>query len=262
MRQVKKTLVNKKGEKRHKIVEVPVEKANPDEKLKSDMRDPTLKKTVREFLPPHDMYGRFKMYYQSNYEELRDFVRDAYCEKPELELAINPYAVHDNSDDAEKFKKKHANEVIAEVFTAHFGKWNFFDSFKEQRENVNFYNDNTIILEEMIKQLERDEKLGQDLMKKRVKKTKAKNVVQDGPDAESFKRWRNQNSTLKDMGAKYMGDVADDDIDENSVQVDIWKVAKGGLEIAKTKIYTAAEAPTLVSNDDEKSAVAEAMGNS
>ena len=228
-------------------------------KLSDNMTDPTCSRQVREFLPPHDMFGRFKMYMESNYEDLRDFVRDAYCEKPDFELAINPYAVHNTEEDAELFKKKHRNEVIAEVFTAPFGKWCFFDSFKEQRENVNFYNDNTIIIEEMIKQIKRDEMLGQDLMKKRVEKVKKKNVAEEGPDSESFKKFISQNQDIKSMGAEYLGHKADDDIPEDAVQVDVWKVAKGGLEITKDKFYSASEAPTFVKEAQEKARVENGM---
>jgi len=232
---------------------VPVETndTNDGKKLPENMEDNKLPKTVRSFLPPHDIYGRFRMYMESNLEPLRDFVRDAFCIKPDLELAINPYSVHETEDEAEKFKKKHRNEVIAEVFTAHCGKWNFFDTFKEQRDNVNFYNDNTIIIEEMIKQLKSDEKLGQDLMKKRVKKVKKKNEIEVGPDAESFKKWRDQNSTIKNMGAAHIGDVVDDDIPDDAIQVDVWRVAKGGLELTKDKFYTASEAPTFVEETKE-----------
>lgn len=243
------------GKFKNKLVNVKVPLDSDDTKgehLPSNLKDNQLARTVREFLPPQDIYGRFRMYLESNLEDLRDFVRDAFCVKPDLELAINPYAVHETDDDAEKFKKKHRNEVIAEVFTAHFGKWNFFDTFKEQRDNVNFYNDNTIILEEMIKQLKSDEKLGQDLMKKRVEKAKKKNILEDGPDAESFKKWREQNTTIQKMGAKYIGDKADDDMPENSVQVDVWKIAKGGLEITKNKFYSSSEAPTFVKENNEE----------
>jgi hypothetical protein len=101
----------------------------------------------------------------------------------------------------------------------------------------------------MVKQLERDERLGQDLMKKRVVKTKKKNIIEEGPDAEGFKKWREQNSTLKSMGAEYIGDMADDDIPDDAVQVDVWKIAKGGLEIAKEKFYSKAETPNVPAAD-------------
>jgi len=224
-----------------------------------DGPDPTLPQTVREFLPPHDIYGRFKSYYEGNYEQLRDFVKDAYCVKPDFELAINPYSVHDTEEEAEAFKRKHRNEVIAEVFTAVCGKWCFFDCFKEQRDNVNFYNDNTTILEEMMKQNQKDEELGRDLMKKRVKKLKQKNVIEDGPDAEAFKKWASENKSLTKMGAEYIGDMADDDIPDDAIQVDVWKVAKGGLELTKDKFYSSADASTVVPDEDSKKMLEESL---
>jgi len=247
---VTKTLIGRDGKQRTITKEVPDfdsdHKPTPAEPLPADLKDPSVGQTVREMIPPHDLFGRFKTYLQSNLEELRDSVNDLYCEKPEFELAINPYSWHDTQEEAETFKKKHRNEVIAEVFTAHSGKWNFFDSFKDQRENVNFYNDNTIVLEEMIKQLERDERLGQDLMKKRVEKVKQKNVIEAGPDAESFKKWRQQNSEIQKLGAQHIGDMADEDCPDDAVQVDVWRVAESGLKITKDKFYSLAEAPEFV----------------
>ena len=228
-------------------------------RLEGDMKDDQCSQTTREFLPPHDMFGRFKMYYESNYEDLRDFVRDAYCEKPDFELAINPYATHKNEDEAEKFKKKHRNEVIAEVFSVKFGKWNFFDCFEEQRENVTFYNDNTVVLEEMTRQLQKDSELGRKLMEKRVEIAKKKNIIEDGPDAKMLKKYVSQNKTIQSMGAEYLGSKADDDIPDNAIQVPVWKVAKGGLEIAKSKFYSAAEAPTFVQEARDKARVSNGM---
>jgi hypothetical protein len=252
---VKKVIVGKDGQKKTIYRDVPVKedevvkpKPHSGKKLEeTGSKDDIVMDTVTNYIPPHDIFGRFKMYLNENYEELREAVMLLYCEKPDLELAINPYSWHDTKEEAEQFKKQHADEVIAEVFTAHSGKWNLFDSFKEQRESVNFYNKNTIVLEEIVKQIERDEKLGQDLMSKRVEKEKKKNIVEAGPDAENFKKWREENSELKKLGAKYIGDMADEDAPENSVQVDVWKIAKGGLEIVKDKFFSQAEQPTAVS---------------
>ena len=214
--------------------------------------DPTVAESTREIIPPHDMFGRFKLYLTSNYEQLRDAVQDLYCEKPELELAINPYSWHETIDEAESFKKQHKNEVIAEVFTVHSGKWNFFDTFKEQRESANFYNDNTIVLEEIVKQLERDEKLGQDMMKKTVAKKKKTNDLLEGPDAESFSRWRKQNSEITKLGASHLGGQVSDDCPDDAVQVDVWKIAQGGLQVAKEHFFTQAEAPDFLDEQVDK----------
>lgn len=253
-KKVKRTIKGKDGKIREVIREVPVQLPpptpvadTPREPLDPNKpKDPTVVSTVTNMIPPHDLFGRFKMYHTENYEELRDAVKALYCENPEFELAINPYAMHDTREQAETFKKQHSDEVIAEVFTAETGKWNFFDSFKKQRESVNFYNKNTIILEEMVKQIERDERLGQDLMAKRVEKEKKKNIIEAGPDAENFKKWVEENSELTKMGAKYIGDMADDETPEDAIEVPVWKIAKGGVELTKDKFYSQAEAPTFV----------------
>jgi hypothetical protein len=219
---------------------------------KESFTDLTLPETVRNMIPPHDTFGRFTMYHKENLETLREAVADLYCDKPDKELAINPYSWHTTLEEAELFKKKHSGEVLAEVFTAHSGKWNLFDSFKIVRDSVNFYNDQTIILEEMVKQHERDERLGQDLMKKRVEKAKKKNDIISGPDAESFKKWRSQNTELTSMGALNTNDMASTDCPPDAIEVPVWRIAKGGLEITKDRFFSQAEAPGFVQEARDK----------
>lgn len=256
---VKKTVMGKDGKKKVIIKEVevarPLPKQVPTNRDKLDENhpaDPNIKDTVTNFIPPVDAFHRFKMYHTENYEELRDAVLHLYNTKPDLELAINLYSCHDTKEEAEQFKKQHADEVIAEVFTGQTGVWNMFDSFKQVRESVNFYNKNTVVLEEIVKQIERDEKLGQDLMSKRVEKEKKKNIIEAGEDAENFKKWREENTDLQKLGAKHIGDMADDDIPDDAIQVDVWRLAKNGQEIIKDKIFTRAEAPTFVKEAQEK----------
>jgi hypothetical protein len=258
-KKIRKIIKGKDGKIREIIKELPVvepitpmKKPSNEKITENGMKDPDCKDTVQNIIPPHDIYGRFKMYYQENYEQLREAVENLYCEKPELELAINPYCVHDTEEEAKEFRKQHAEEVIAEIFPAHTGKWNFFDCFKEQREGVNFYNKNTAVLEEIVKQVEKDEKLGKDLMEKRVIKEKKKNEVESGPDSENFKKWREENSDLQKLGAKHIGDMADEDCVDDAIQVDVWRVAKGGLEITKDKFLSQAEAPTFVKEANDK----------
>ena len=253
MKKVTRVYTNKKTGKTTKQVimvpiEKPVKKMEPSNPLPLDetMKDTNVRDTVTNIIPPHDMFAKFKRYYTENYEELREATTDLYCEKPDLELAINPYSWHATAEEAETFKKQHAEEVISEVFTVCSGKWNFFDSWQSQRENVNFYNKNTIVLEEIINQMKRDEMIGQDLMKKRVVKEKKKNIIEAGPDAENFKKWKSENNNLKQMGAEYIGDMASDETPENAVEVPIWRIAEGGTKLTKDKMYSMAEAPSFV----------------
>lgn len=218
--------------------------------------DSQVKQQLANMIPPVDTFHRLHNYLTSNYEEIRDFVRDCYSDRPELELAINPYSVHDTLDEAEAFKKQHSNEVIAEVFTAHFGKWNFFDSFKEQRENTTFYNDKTILLEEIIRNTEREQRAGMELMQKTVKKEKAKNVLESGPDAPGLKKWIAQNNEVARLGAERVNAQNDPSIGDDQIELNIWKIAKGGQEVTKHVLALQAEAPSFVKEAQDAARVA------
>jgi len=251
----KKVIVGKDGKKM--VVDVPDTTKQPTEqsteqsiaavkKLEKDQKDPTLQDTVYGMIPPHDVFGRFTNYVETNTEEIDEAVLNLYNDKPDYVAAINPYDVHDTMDEADAFKKKHANEVITTIFTLETGKWNVMRSNKAKLKKTEFFNKNTIILEEMVKQAERDAKLGQDLMKKRLEKKKKENIIKDGPDSESFLKWKAQNSNLKDMGVHTNDpNLVDPDCPDDAIQVNIWKVAKGGLELTKDRMFTKAEAPSM-----------------
>jgi hypothetical protein len=201
---------------------------------------------VREYtttmIPPADLYHRYNYYYESNYEELRNVVQDLYVEKPDFETAINPYSWHDNDDDADTFINKHKNEVITTIYKAHSGKWNIFSPFKKVRESMRYFNDKTLVLEGIAKQIENDAKLGKDLMQKRIKIKKKKNIGENGPDDAAFLKWKDQNSTLKDMGAENV--AIEDDCPDDAIEVPVFRISNGGTKIDRSSFYTQAEAPT------------------
>lgn len=201
-------------------------------------KDDTLQENTTEMIPPEDLYHRLRYYYDSNYEELRHVVEMLYCEKPDLETAINPYDWHNSRDEADAFINKHKNEVIAPIYPGYSGKWNFIGPFKQVRDSVRYYNENTIVLEEIMKQREIDEKLGKDLMKKRIKVKKQQNIKEAGPDDEAFVAWAKQNSSLKGIA-----DKNEDECPDNAVEVDIFRVSQVKQNVEKTKFYTQAEAP-------------------
>ena len=244
----------KDGKKKTVVREVPYsdEEHSEESKKTNGGADPTFAKNVRGTIPPHDIFGRFKYYYNSNLEEIRNAVRDLYCEKPEFEFALNPYAWHDTEDDAKNFRKKHSKEVIAEVFPARSGMWNFYDSFKEQRENIELYGEDTAVIEEMIKQLEKDERLMTDMTLKRKSKVKAVNELEAGPDAESFKKWKKENALIQKFNPTEENGMAADDCPEDAVQVDIWKINPSTMEVAKDRMFTEAEAPTFMQDMQEQ----------
>jgi hypothetical protein len=211
-----------------------------------------VKNYCTKMIPPVDIYHRIQYYYDSNYEELKEIVNNLYCDKPDLETALNPYSWHDTDEQADEFINKHKDEVISTIFKAHSGKWNISAPYKKVRESMRFFNKKTQVLEEIAKQIESDAKLGADLMKKRVLVTKKKNIVNEGPDDPSFLKWKKSNNTLKDMGAETLNekDYADDECPENAIQVPVFRLANGGQKFEKTHFYSEASAPTNVNGAD------------
>lgn len=225
-----------------------------DQKLKQETKDESekiesaVRKQCSEMIAPVDIFHRYQYYYDSHYEELKDIVGDLYCDKVDLETAINPYAWHDTEDDADKFIDKHQNEVITSIYKSFSGKWNIFAPYKKVRESMRYFNKKTMVLEEIAKQIERDAKLGADLMKKRIKVKKQKNIKEDGPDDPAFLKWRETNDTLKDMGAESLNqsDYAPIDCPDNAITVPVFRIGSGGQTFEKTHFFTQAEAPTVV----------------
>lgn len=209
--------------------------------------DKNLLRTVCEMIPPDDVFGRFRIYFEDNYDRLRDAVMHLYCEKADFDIAINPYQWHDSEESAIDFMKKHRDEVITDIIKAASGKWNFYAPFEKVKNTVKFFNKDTIILEEIAQQVERDQKIGADLMKKKIMKKKKKNIAEEGPDAEAFTKWKENNTVLKEMGADNPNaeSYADDECPDNAVQVDVWRASHGGLKMEKNKFYSEAEIPTI-----------------
>ena len=241
--------IYERDQKNQQDVKEPREPSETDEtqKIVSDV-----KKQCSEMILPADIFHRFQYYYDSHYEELKEIVGDLYCDKADLESAINPYAWHDTEDDADKFIDKHQNEVITSIYKARSGAWNIFAPYKKVRESMRYFNKKTMVLEEIAKQIERDAKLGADLMKKRIKVKKQKNINEDGPDDPAFLKWKEGNTTLQDMGAelnKQDNDVPNE-CPDNAITVPVFRMSQGGQVFKKTHFFSEAAAPTVVNGQD------------
>jgi hypothetical protein len=160
-------------------------------------------------------------------------------------MAILPHNWHSSEEDAHEFIKTHRNQAVAEMIPACSGQWNFFAPYEKVRDTTVFLNDKTIVLEEILAQNKRDQKMGAELMEKTIKVKKRRNIEEEGKEAEGFKEWRKQNNTLKTMGAVEV-DPYEDDCPPDALEINVFKVnAKEGT-MSQGKIYTEAEAPTFM----------------
>ncbi len=84
-------------------------------------------------------------------------------------------------------------------------------------------------------------------MRKKGAVKKRQNIVEEGPDAEAFAKWKAQNSVLRDKGAETNNaeSYAPADTPDNAVCVDVFRISQGGLKMEKEHFFTKAEAPIV-----------------
>lgn len=209
------------------------------------VQDLNLLRTVCEIIPPVDTFHKYKTYFDANYDKLREAVQYLYCDKSDFELAINPYSWHATRAEAEDFQKKHKGEVISDIIIADSGKWNIFSPYAKVRETMKYFNENTIILEEIASQIEQDAKLGESLMKNKIRVAKAANVAADGPDSSTFAKWKAGNSSLKDMNAYTPNEdsYAPEETPDDAIAVEVFRTVNGSFK--KNTFFSKAEAPVI-----------------
>ena len=213
--------------------------------------------------PPADVYHNFNRYFTNHYEQLREVCKALFNEKPDLEYAITLYDTFKTPEAAREYKIQHESEFRSEVFTIESGAVTLLGPFNENRQRVNFYNKNTEVMKRMMEQMESDHKLGKDLMEKKVRKEKKKNIDEMGVDNPGLAAYAKTMNTVQDLGAKkiltreeqeeYVAAKKkaeqlreDYEIPDEAIQVDVFfpkTNADGEVELSKTKFYTQAEAP-------------------
>ena len=154
--------------------------------------DETLEqKTAMRHIPPADLYLKWNIFNDDNFEQIRSTVQDLYHEKPDIEFAINPYGMFPISGDAAKqFVKTNEETVIWNIETLHSNNWNLIGSFAKNRERTDFLNKNTGVITEYLDQVKKDKELGRELMMKKAQRKKIANVGEAGPDSKAFRKYK------------------------------------------------------------------------
>lgn len=191
---------------------------------------------------PADVFYRIDNYMSVNYEKLRDIVDNVFCEKQDFDYIINIYDSFDTPESAQKFTKKYQDQFIHEIFTIKNNNWTFLGPFKENRNKIDFYNENTDQLKAILEQVESDQKLGKELMKKRVTNEKRINIRNQGKHSKDIKAVMGNENTLAD-------DIEANDLEKEDnpfVRVDVFE--NDGLDLRKSHFYTESEAPAPLNN--------------
>ena len=215
-----------------------------------------------ETIPSNDTYSRFNYYYEVNYEEIRQAVKYLYNDKPDTEVAINVFDTFDSIEECNDYINKNKDKIITNVLSLTNYKWNLLGPFKKNRERISFYNENTVVLENILKQQEQDAKMGKKLLDERVRKKKVKNVKEYGKDHPNFAKYRKENPNGISTNAKTVEftddkvtvtenlEIADtgamvdtDGVPMDSLEIGITSINLKSNEVKTGKIYTKAKSP-------------------
>jgi len=236
-------------------------KPSSDKDNTSSMDELTLLETK---IPPKDTYNRFNLYKEINYEVIRECVKNIYGLYPDLEIAFNIFDQFNSVDEANAYIEKYKNKVITDIKVVSNNKWTFAGPFKQNRERMSFYNDNTSILENMMKQMQDDAKIGGALVKDKVIKKKIKSVKEVGPDHPNFLQYKAEHATqltLDGIGKEVdenapiriveeievnaeTGELVDEDgCPKDALEIDIFHVNAADGSMTTSKMYTKSHAP-------------------
>lgn len=179
----------------------------PSRKDKDDTLGRAEARKAVEVIPPQDTFHRWAYYTEVNYEELRVATECIYNEKPDLDWAIGLWEIFEGPEDEVKkqfdaYCERYQDEVPSIVRKLDVGSWSLLGDFKKSRENIKFYNKHTEVLKRIIDRHTEDKKLGADLMRKRVRDLKAKNIADSGPDAPGLKQYQKTATTVPSLGAE------------------------------------------------------------
>ena len=163
-------------------------------------------KTVN--IPPQDSFHRWSYYTEVNYDQLRILTEAIYPERPDLDWAIALWDTFEGSQseiDAafEKHCQKYQDNIPSSIKAIEFGSWSILADFNKNRENIQFYNKNTEVLKRILDRHADDKNIGAELMRNRVRQTKARNIADAGPDAVGLNNYkRNVVEGKKDLSRR------------------------------------------------------------
>ena len=214
--------------------------------------------------PPADVFHHIGRYINNHYEQLREATTVLYAEKPDIEFAVMYYGTFKDEKSAIDHKHKNESLFVSTVYTIENGGWTLMGPFKKNRERIDFYNKNTEVLKRMFEQHEQDGKVVEDMLKRRVRKAKADNIVAAGPDDPGLSKYKEALGTVEKYGAKPALTKEERDelnkairvkenaeVPENAIQVDVFKTDESG-NFSRDKFYTEAEAPKFMEDQIEE----------
>jgi hypothetical protein len=196
---------------------------NPDLHVRKAIYASKENKSLEEFfaerpnlvIPPADIFNTYQHYCDVNYEELKYITETMFSERETIDNAICVHATFNSIKTDKNGQKRtpieqcddyintHRDKCNASLYNITGGSWTWIASVKGNRDKLSYYNKQTTILQEIINTKTKEEKLGQELMKKRIRKKKLRNIKEQGPDHPGLSNYAASiGRDLTDMGAE------------------------------------------------------------
>lgn len=225
---------------------------------------------IDKFTPPDDTMHNFQSYLEQNYEEIRGVTERIYRVTPDLEVSILPYADFPSESQADDFVTRNKESVIADIRTLKYGKWNFIEAFKQNRDKIEAYRGT--IVEDILNQVRDDTKIGAELVRDKATRRARSNLKEQGPAPKAMAEYMSSHTPgnmtnvvgeeTKEEEAKRIYDAHQEQKREyecsllksaeteetphDAVRVNVYTMRKGGQITDTSHIYTKAKAPDTV----------------
>lgn len=194
-------------------------------------------------IPSADVFKKFQLYMDSHHEQLIGAVYDLYGLTPQFLLAFNAFSVHKDMDDADKFIRKHKDELVTEIHKVITGKWTIMEPFEQVRDSVRFNSDKMAIIDDMLAQSVEAEKLYKDMLEKKIEVKRRENQVREGKHDPAFTKFIKEYAPLKDMlpDSSNRKSAVDAECPPDAIQTNIFKIGGGGTTVEVEKLFTQAD---------------------
>lgn len=230
-------------------------KYNPKIHLQMD-RDPIENDRYRRNLDidpesklPSDVFETFRLYKTANYDELIKEVQALWALKPELENVIT--VLEDGfqtEEEALEWKDKNKDIFTVQVHIVKKGSPYFIAAYEANRKKLEYYNKHTEILAAIEKRIKEDEKVGEKLLKKRVRRVKEANIEREGEDSEKMRQYIKENPAAAGaMGAQRFETLKEEQV----LEIPVFRTDAKGM--SHTSVFVEADGD-VVSNIDNPEA--------
>ena len=203
-------------------------------------------------IPPADFFNKYTNFVEDHHEKFLKITQDIHGTRHDIDFAIKIYDKHSKVE-ADKFRKKYRRDFDAAVSNVDIGRWALLGPYRENKARVDFYNEHTEVLKQMLDKRKKDEKLATDIMKKKIKIKKKKNIEEYGEDDDDVKEYfKNNKPNIAHMGGEHVTiDEDNEECPDDAVEVTVYNIEDGGSKMTSHKIFNPMEAPDECVNKDE-----------